>query len=226
MPLKRAIVLLRKIAVFETAGSEGPLTRPQLLKALDYASFHGAAIKTVSALRAYGLLEKNGDGLSISPTGRTILDPETPEAKLGALQRAALSPLAFRRIWRNARHATQEELKGLLLARNFTESGAERGSKIHLKNSKLAQLEELELEPILPERGRPGQTEKEQAVPGMNRRGKRCRPNPRGDVSNHLHLPLSTGKAIIPTGISADEFQLLLKTLRTWESKIVKEGAA
>ncbi len=223
MPLKRAIVLLRKIAVFETADSEGPLTRPHLLKALDYASFHGAAIKTVSALRAYDLLVKDGDGVSISPTGRTILNPESPEARLAALQRAALSPLAFRRIWRNARHATQEELNDLLLARNFTEGGAERGSTIYLKNSKLAQLEDLELEPVLPERGgKPGQ---EQPVPGMNRPGRKRRQGRREEVANHLHLPLSTGKAIIPTGISAEEYQLMMKTLRTWESQIVKKEA-
>jgi hypothetical protein len=39
-----------------------------MLKALDYASLHGAAVKTMGPLRAYDLLRKDGDGVSISPS--------------------------------------------------------------------------------------------------------------------------------------------------------------
>lgn len=233
LPLSEAIDLVRKLDAFQKDSNQ-PLKRPEMLKALDYASFHGAAAKSIAALRAYDLLRKNGDGVSLSPVAREILDASSDEERLDALQRAALSPLTFRMMWRRARHSSRKELRELLMSREFTEPGAKRASRIYKENDELAGLEDLELEPSLPERrGKPDRQPPGEMVARKNAKRKMAakkaarkmatkqaaeRPRP-----NALVLPLSKGNAIIPKGITKAEFKMLMETLRTWRSQLVAE---
>ncbi len=218
IPLEEAVELLRKLEAFQSDRSQ-PLKRPEILKALDYASLHGAAVKTIGAMRAYDLLHKNDDGLSISPVGAGILDAGSDEERREFLQRAALSPLMFRRIWRNARHSKRSELRELLLSRGFTEPGAKRASRIYCQNDEFAGLQTLELEPELPPRG-----EKAGKKGGANQRAARKRRGAGGPAPanpNLLRLPLSSGTAVIPKGMTEAEFQLLMQTLRTWKDQLI-----
>ncbi len=228
--LNEAVDLLRKLQAAQTDPSQ-PLKRPEMLKALDYASFHGAAVKTMGALRAYDLLRKDGDGVSISPVGHEILAAETEEARIEPLRKAALSPLCFRMIWRQARHASRGEIRELLLSRGFTEQGAKRASRIYKKNNELAALVDLELEPVLPERrgmpGGPGETGPGNCGPGprgrgpAKKKGAGMRRQQTAVNPNSLTLPMSTGPAIIPKGITKKEFKTLMETLRTWRDQLV-----
>jgi hypothetical protein len=228
--LNEAVDLLRKLKAAQSDPTQA-LKRPEMLKALDYASFHGAAVKTMGALRAYDLLRKNSDDVSISPVGHEILAAETEEGRTESLQKAALSPLCFRMIWRQARHSTRGEVKELVLSRGFTEQGAKRASRIYKKNNELAALADLELEPVLPERrGKPGQPVEGGSgnrgrgtadrgpaqKKGVGARRQQTAVNP-----NSLTLPMSTGPAIIPKGITKKEFKTLMETLRTWREQLV-----
>ena len=217
IPLEEAVDLLRKLDAFHSAPDQ-LLRRPDMLKALDYASFHGAAVKTIAALRAYDLLEKKDDGVVISAIGRGILESETAEEKRRFLQRAALSPLAFRMIWRRARHCTNEEIEATLLERGFTESGAERASDIYRENDQFAALHSIEIEPELRERDRGSARRTQKRRKRRDDRTIRDRPliNPES-----LSMPLSTGRAVIPKGISEEEFDTLMQTLRAWKKQLV-----
>ena len=218
--LEEAVELLRKLDQSQSDRS-ATLKRPEILRALDYASFHGAAVKTMGALRAYDLLEKSGNGLRISPVGAAILDASSDEDRRPHLQKAALSPLAFRNLWRTARHKSRPELIELLLSRGFSEQGAKRASKIYRKNDELAALQTLELEPELPERGQV--QKKRPAVKQAKRKqaaANACAP------ATMLRLPLSTGVAVIPKGITPQEFKLLMETLRSWREQLVVKPAA
>ncbi|MDF1823551.1 MAG: hypothetical protein P1U68_02855 [Verrucomicrobiales bacterium] len=212
--LEEAVELLRKLDAYQSDRSQ-TLKRPEILKALDYASLHGAAVKTIGAMRAYDLLEKNGEGLRISPVGAAILDAVSDEQRRPHLQKAALSPLTFRSLWRTARHKTRPELIELLLSRGFTEQGAKRASRIYRKNDELAGLQTLELEPELPERG----LGKEKRNPCAKKRARRQNADAQ---PNMLRLPLSTGVAVVPKGITKEEFKLLMETLRNWRGQLVK----
>jgi len=226
IPLEEAVDILRKLAAFQS-DPEKPLRRPEMLKALDYASFHGAAVKTIGALRAYDLLVKQDDGVVISDTGHKILAAKSHDDRREHLQRAALSPLMFRMLWRRARHCTQAELATLLQERDFTEQGAVRASKIYRKNDEFAALHSIEVEPDLPERGRrkagpdPAKKRANRAAKKRAQQAKRDRPliNP-----NSLSMPLSTGRAVVPTGITEDEFNTLMQTLRAWKGQLVKSA--
>ena len=232
--LEEATELLRKLGVHQSDRSK-PLKRPEILKALDYSSLHGAAVKTVGALRAYDLLAKNGDGLSVTPTGATLLDESDGPARLAALQRAALSPLAFRNIWRRARHISKSDLAAALVDRGFTEGGAKRAAKVYWKNSKFAELETLAIEPELPHRGESPQTiaKRKQAARKQAARKRAARKvasrkvaarqaAPQNSTVDVLRLPLGKGVASIPKGMTEEEFQLLIQTLRAWKGQLVK----
>ncbi len=225
IPLPDALELLRKLAASQDDATNS-LTRPGILKALDYASLHGAAIKTVGALRAYDLLEKAGDGVRISPVGRRILETTSGEEKAALLQRAALSPLTFRMIWRRARHSSRAEHRDLLLERGFTEPGAKRASRIYRINDEFTGLRDLELEPELPIRGEgPGRKRGEcSELPESNTRKENSRPGRPRINPNSLSIPLSTGAAIIPKGISEVEFENLMVTLSTWKAQLVRKA--
>ncbi len=223
IPLQEAVQLLPKLHAIVTDPAK-PLTRDAILKALDYESLHGAAIKTIGALRAYDLLEKTSDGLHISQLGRSLLASDDGDSRTAFLQRAALSPLTFRMLWRRARHSSRPELKDLLIERGFTEPGARRASRIYRLNDELASLGDLELEPELPERGKGRKVKTElknnpQCAPKPNPGRPRINPN-------SLSIPLSTGAAIIPKGITAEEFTNLMQTLRTWKGQLVRKVKA
>lgn len=211
--LEEAVELLRKLDASQP-DRNAPLKRPEILKALGYASFHGAAVKTVGALRAYDLLEKSDKGLRVSPVGAAILDASSDAERIPHLQKAALSPLTFRNLWRTARHKKRSELIELLVSRGFTEQGAKRASRIYRKNDELAGLQTLELEPELPER-RPAKAKRAAAAK------KRARRQTSSAQPNMLRLPLSSGVAIVPKGISPEEFKLLMETLRNWRGQLV-----
>ncbi|MEM1442337.1 MAG: hypothetical protein AAGF67_08345 [Verrucomicrobiota bacterium] len=218
--LEEAVELLRKLDAYQS-DRDATLKRPEILKALDYASLHGVAVKTIGALRAYDLLEKSGDGLRISPVGAAILDASSDEDRRPHLQKAALSPLAFRNLWRTARHKSRPELIELLLARGFSEKGAKRASKIYRKNDELAGLQTLELEPELPERG---QVQRKRPAAKRAQR-KQAAPNASAPAAM-LRLPLSTGVAVVPKGITPEEFRLLMDTLRNWREQLVERPVA
>lgn len=249
LPLEEAVVLLQKLAEHLPSDPETPFKRPKLLEALGYASFHGAAVKTIGAMRAYDLLQKQEDGLTLSSVAREILGADTEEERLEFLQRAALSPLTYRMIWRRARHCNREEIEALLLERGFTEAGAKRASRIYRKNDRFARLSQLDLEPELPERGPGGRRVQRlreqggergwQRIPAERIPAERIRAagnragfggcGPRGDRPGSggrpgarcLSLPLSTGAAVIPKGITENEFQTLMQTLRMWKEQLV-----
>ncbi len=225
--LERALSFLPKLVQLETSGK---LNRITAIKAMGYASFHGAAAKVFAALHAYDLIARTDDALVVTETGRALAEAKTEKEKLPFLQRAALSPLVYRNIWRRARNSSQEELSALLRERGFTEKGATRAARIYRKNSVLAQLEELDVEPNLPERGEktgmgPGRAKKKAVMleQRMRERMRERRMSRQGGAqSNSLQLPLSTGKVIVPKRITEDEFQLIMQTLRIWKPQLVK----
>ena len=226
LPLEEALVFLKKLSAVQTDPTTA-LTRAMILEALDYSSLHGSAIKTIGALRAYDLLEKAGDGVTISAAGRRLLEESTSEERGALLQRAALSPLTFRMMWRRARHSSRGELKELLLERGFTEPGAKRASKIYRENDKFAGLRDLELEPDLPVRGE-APFKKKAGIVRLGPKKDFAKSAPQGPRihPNSMTLPLSTGSAIIPKGISETEFENLVQTLRTWKEQLVRKSRA
>ena len=250
VPLEEALDALTKIDAALKSGARP--NRPTFLEALGYRSEHGGATKLFAALRGYDLIDRKREGgeakpgFRITDLGRDLLDNNSDDARLSKLRRSVLSPPMFRRIWRKARLFSETELVDLLLTRGFTEPGAKRAASIYRANSDLARLEELTLEPDHLPAGRngPGQAgerEKGNRMVGRDMQQRRARVaaalerdqsvtaiavppagQSGGPRQNALTLPLSTGRAVIPAGISPEEFKMLMDTLRMWRPRLVK----
>jgi len=192
---------------------ENKLTRENVIKAMGFEAASGPAARSFGALRAYNLIERTENRLNLTDVGEALA---TDPNDMDALQKASLSPMVFRGIWRRARLASEDEMTELLLARRFTEDGARQTAKIYKINAALAQLDQLEVEPVLPERSapnRPGRMIEEKLRQNLlsNSRGQK----------DAFRMPVSTGVAVIPKGISEDEFRLIIETMQMWKAQIV-----
>lgn len=213
--LQCAVDLLSKLSGLKNGNK---LNRGEVLKLLGFDSFSGQAARTFAALRAYHLIAPSPEGPRLTGIGRVLIDNS---GDLESLQIAALSPGVFRRIWRRARNASEEELVELLMERGFTAEGALKAASIYRKNAVLAQLDPLEVEPNLPEpakKKRPGRKVEEKL------RRKLAEASRAG--SDPLRLPLSSGNAVVPKGITEEEFELLIKTLHIWKDQLVRRSTS
>ena len=209
--LEQAIASIPTLIELESSNN---LDRENLAKGLGFESLSGPAARTIAALRAYYLIKKSHSGPVTTEVCRRLA--ENP-ADLEAIQIAALSPLAFRGIWRNARNASEEELKELLISRNFTSEGADKAVETYLSNAEFAKLDQVDIEPPLPERGNPGSGAIEARLRKKFRREKR-----REDATT-LKLPLKNGHLHLSGKLAADEFDLVIETLHKWRSKITDQ---
>src|SRR2546426_10831612 len=86
------------------------------VKAMGYGSMNGPARSRISALRKYGLLDEEGDGVRLSDLGMTIVHSPTDSLEYRrAIQTAALNPDLFRELAESHAHASDEALKSHLL---------------------------------------------------------------------------------------------------------------
>ncbi len=222
-PLAEALEHLNQL---QAATSEPPLSLEAAITALGYSGPNGAAVKVLAAMAGYGLINKRKNEVELTATGRAILEaPESdPEARLQLLRQAALSPPMFLRIWRRARHLNREDLEKRLLERGFTDGGAKRASEVYSANSELAQLKELDMEPDLPEVAR-RRAQKRRRDRRMEQRwasGELQSASPPTPQPPVLTLPLSKGNVRIPTGLSQEDFELLVRSLHLWKPRLIE----
>ena len=106
-----------------------PEPRDVVVKHMGYGSVNGRALKTLSALIKYGLLEtSDGDGLKVSRRALTILhpDPENPLEKNEALLAAARSPALYQGIFdRWDGKPSQDSLNAYLIRNGFNANAVE-----------------------------------------------------------------------------------------------------
>lgn len=235
VPLRAALNHLEKIhqAVIATKadGGGGRILRPAVIQALGYDKPNGKVHRLIAAMRGYGLLDvpdKEKPELVVTPLGKRLL--KSPQARangpwLAAAREAVLTPPMFRRIWRQARDLDRDQLVELLMQRDFTEQGAEKAAEVFTRNRQIAGLDDMPegLEP--PVRHRPGAAAKK-AARQAQRKAAACStttaPNrPLGPPRDAVVLPLGNKRAIIPTGISQADYDLLIETLKLWKGKIV-----
>lgn len=120
--LNEAITLVRKI--FDKEGRNFA-PREVVATLLGYSSVNGASEKKVSAIFAYGLLDRNAEReLRVSDLAMKILHPENKQEEAQALSEAALSPNLFQEIkekWPDAL-PSDESLRSYLIRRGFNQN--------------------------------------------------------------------------------------------------------
>ncbi len=93
-------------------------------KAIGYKGLSGPARTKLSALKKYGLVEEDRQGVHISDLAMRIIHPEHPQEAESALKEAALKPDLFRELFESHIEASDDALRAHLLRRDFSEAGA------------------------------------------------------------------------------------------------------
>ncbi len=121
--LKQAIELTQALWRHEKRTAVPPAVAA---RAWGYSSLSGPARIRLAALKKYGLLDEDRQGVRISELGmRLALEPPQSEPYRIALREAALKPALFRELYESHRDASDEALRShLIFDREFSESGA------------------------------------------------------------------------------------------------------
>lgn len=139
--LQDAVGLVRKI--FDNEG-QNFAPREVVAELLGYTSVNGASEKKVSAITAYGLLERNSDReLRVSDLAMRILHPESDQEEAEALSEAAHTPNLFQEInekWPD-KPPSDANLRSYLIRRGFNQNSVDQVIKVYRSAMSLASVE-------------------------------------------------------------------------------------
>ncbi len=115
-------------------------TREVIAELLGYSSVNGASEKKISAITAYGLLDRNSEReLRVSEVAMRILHPESEREKSQALTEAATSPNLFREInekWPDT-PPSDASLRSYLIRNGFNQNSVDQVVSIYRASSAL-----------------------------------------------------------------------------------------
>ena len=120
-----------------------PAPRDLIATGLGYSGLHGASATAVSALRKYGLLERDGGDLKISERGMMCLHPENPEERASAIRTAALAPELFATLTERFPDgkSNEELLRNYLLRNHFTPAASSTALLAYRETMELVEKE-------------------------------------------------------------------------------------
>jgi hypothetical protein len=131
---------IRAIAEIYKTEHRSRASREVLSRALGYSGVHGRSQRKLAALRAYGLLDGEGDELRVSEDGVTLIHaPDGATERSLALRRAALRPTLFRELYERfeGKVPSEENLAWELRKRGFTEKAVSKVVRVYIKTIEL-----------------------------------------------------------------------------------------
>ncbi len=212
-----------------------------VLPLLGFSSLTGPAGRAIGALAQYGLSREAGSGenrtIAVSDLALSYLLADDDDAKAAAIRVAALKPPIYSQLWEKYGQFLPNDdtmQKYLMRERSFnpgvvpdviadyraTFDFAKLGSSVpgEIKPPQNDQ-------PNLPKPNDPDHSPTPPAAGGSKPLApapqQRTQP-PMTDGLRYLPIPLGIGDAPIPVGMSEDDFELLLDTLKLWKRRIVK----
>jgi len=141
--LSTALNLARKL--YENDG-RNKISKEALASHLGHDGLSGPALGKIGALRAYGLVEGNGDENRISEDAITaLMAPDESEDKMQAMRRMAYRPGLFREISKDfTTPPSDSNLRYWLVKRGFSPDGAAKAAKTYLSTVALVTVSEAE----------------------------------------------------------------------------------
>jgi hypothetical protein len=212
-------------------------------RALDFTSDNGAVTKILASLNQYGLIERSKGHVSITPLAIEIFHPLGDKQKLFSLQKAALKSEIFVRIRKQFHDCDESVLANQLVQLGFTPNGASRTAQIYKANVKYARLdlidpntlkihedtEETKSPPTVQKKAKAadkGSKDINKAAPLFSPSSPALDPFSKFflEQKKMLPVPLGSGGTVqIPYPMSAEDFTLLMQTLKLWKKRIVQE---
>lgn len=142
--LKDAVEGIKR--VYDSEGNRRTIGE-DLAEALGHKSLSGAARVKISALRKYGLLEPEGDGLKVSNDALSIINlpPEDPE-HVEALHKASLRPVLFAELHETYGDTAPSDgvLRNFLLKKEFSPKAADEVIRLYRETMDLVAAPEEE----------------------------------------------------------------------------------
>ncbi len=139
--LQEAINLVRRI--FDSEG-QNFAPRGVIAELLGYSSVNGASDKKVSAITAYGLLDRNSEReLRVSDLAMRVLHPEDEREQAEAHTDAALSPKLFQEInekWPDT-PPSDANLRSYLIRRGFNQNSVDQVITVYRSAMSLVSVE-------------------------------------------------------------------------------------
>jgi hypothetical protein len=108
--------------------------------AIGYNGLNGAALGTLGAISQYGLVERSGGNVQITPLALKILHPVDDAQKAAAMKEAALSPKVFSDIYEKWNDMTEDVLANHLIHQKFIPEAAKRAASVYKLNYDIAKL--------------------------------------------------------------------------------------
>ena len=210
---------LEAMRVAYSKENRNKMSREVLAKHLGYSSLNGRALGKIGAVRAYGLIEGSGDELRVSDDAISALmaPPGAPE-RSAALERLALRPGLFQELRKDFPNTLPniDNLKFLLIKRNFIPEAAEKAAKSYLATMSLVAGNPGEYSDEN-EEGDDAQDENDTPPPPLNR-------NKRREVKSGMKedvFSLSEGDVVLqwPEGLSQESYE----DVEAWTKLILRK---
>jgi hypothetical protein len=134
--LGSALAMARKL--FDKDG-RNRMPQQALAKHLGHESVSGPALGKIGALRAYGLIEGNGDELRVTDDAiHALMAPAFSPEKIEAMQRLAFKPTLFREIKNDfPTQPSEDSLRFWLVKRGYSQEAAGKATKAYLATTAL-----------------------------------------------------------------------------------------
>jgi hypothetical protein len=185
----------------------------------------------ISAMVKYGLFDTEGKGdtrrVRLTDLAISLLNPSSQNADQ-LLKQAALMPGIHTKLWEKfgADGASEGTIRDYLtFDLHFTEQAANALIEEYLDTIRFARLVEGDMLITTEQDEEPPELKQaENRNAGTKLPPAPAKPPMTGAI-RYLPIPLDIGDAPIPIGMSEDDFQLLLDTLKLWKKKIVTDSA-
>ncbi len=200
-----------------------------VLQTIGYTKRTGASLRTISALEQFGLTKETGSAdsrnIALSDLGLDII-VGSEEQKREALRTAAIKPTVYAELWsRYGEHPPADEVIRTFLIRekNFNPAVIDAIVEDYRITIDFAKL-----------RGNGGEHEKPAVeaqatalpspagIPAVAQKRKEGQSPPMTQGLRYLSIPLEIGEAPVPLGMSKDDWEMFINTLKLWKSRILK----
>lgn len=227
--LEDSILLIEKL--YSKCG-RSPVTREIASTAFGYASLNGSAQKAIASVVGYGLADKSKGKMCISAEALKIIRSLDEASKREALRECATKPRAFANIATEYPHSDEEILSRQLTHDGFSDEGSKRAARIYKENEAFVGCEvqsddhdvaQSEANSTNDSSTTSVDIQPKKTLSSGNMISPAVVTTPQVNLSAFVPIPLDIGDALIPKGMSEDDFGFLMDALNLYKRKIVSK---
>ncbi len=221
-------VALEKVQAIWNAQQKHSAHMEAVMTTIGYSKKTGPSLRAVSALHQFGLTRETGSVdsrmIGLSDAAINYLHATDDQERLGIVRQAALKPTIFQHLWEHYGPIlpNDETIKNHLIRdKNFNSAAVGELISNYRDTFDFAKLRDNGVEDEKPDI-RPPQVpltaRSTQSIPP--------KPKPQGmppmsENTRYLSIPLEVGDAPVPLGMSKQDWEIFISTLKVWKARIL-----